>query len=236
MLSKCGIDFTIAFLSWRQSKKIKGTSNSEFGWRSYAPRKMLRCRDFRPKSELPMVGTSDGRDFWLSGFFTRVRTSDPRRNFQLSGLPTQVGISSRPNKKACSDLVFWIPIRTVPNSWKNWKIRLREVSYWDKTTPSIYMRESWPIEFPPIQSSKHNKPVYSYPFTLFSNLPAIHPLIHDQGWHSRLAGQPRATRRRPCPDGVSPGRELWWFLCSFAWKLVGSSSCKYVDYPLVVCL
>jgi hypothetical protein len=84
------------------------------------------------------------------------------------------------------------------------------------------MRGSWPIEFPSIESSKHNKPIYSYPFTLFSNLHVVHPLIHDQGWRPRLAGQPRATRRRPCPGGVPTGRELRRFLCQFAWKLASS--------------
>jgi hypothetical protein len=37
---------------------------------------------------------------------------------------------------------------------ENLEIRLREVFYWDKTTSSIYMTGSWPIEFPSIQSSK----------------------------------------------------------------------------------
>jgi hypothetical protein len=73
---------------------------------------------------------------------------------------------------------------------------------------------------------KHNKSIYSSPFPLFSNLHVVHPLIHDQGWHPRLAGRPRATRRHPCPDRVPPGRELRRLLCQFAWKLAGSLSCK----------
>jgi hypothetical protein len=68
----------------------------------------------------------------------------------MSGLSTRVGTCDRPNKKGCSDLAFWILIRTVLNSWETLKIRLEEVSYWDKTTPSIYMRGSWMIEFPSI--------------------------------------------------------------------------------------
>jgi hypothetical protein len=75
------------------------------------------------------------------------------------------------------------------------------------------MGGSWPIEFLTIQLSKYNKPIYFYPFTLLSNLHVVHSLIHDQGWRSRLAGQPKATRRRPCPDGVPSGRELRRFLC-----------------------
>jgi hypothetical protein len=38
-------------------------------------------------------------------------------------------------------------------------------------------------------------------------------LIHNQGWRPRLAGQPRATWQRPCPDGVPLGQELRRFLC-----------------------
>jgi hypothetical protein len=60
-----------------------------------------------------------------------------------------------------------------PNYFKligNLEKRLEEVSYWDKTTPSIYMRGSWP---PSIQSSKHNKSIYYISFTLSSPLLVI---------------------------------------------------------------
>ena len=70
-----------------------------------------------------------------------VGSSDKSRKFRLSGVPTQVGTSDIPDRKSYSDLAFWIPIQTVPDSWKIWKIRLGEVSYWDNTTPlSIYER------------------------------------------------------------------------------------------------
>ena len=117
------------------------------------------------------------KDASLSGVPTQVGTSNYRKFRRVSGLPgslkksarvsgviptsrvpTQVGTSDIPNRKSCSDLAFWIMIRTVPNSWATWKIRFGEVSYWDNTTPSIYMRGSWPIEFPSIQSS--NKSIY----------------------------------------------------------------------------
>jgi hypothetical protein len=64
----------------------------------------------------------------MSGFLTYVRTADLSQD------------SSRPNKKGCSDLAFWIPIQTILKSWKTWKIRLGEVSYWDKTIP-LYIYE-----------------------------------------------------------------------------------------------
>jgi hypothetical protein len=58
-------------------------------------------------------------------------------------------------------LTFTIRIRespnsipSLPNSWETWRSSLGEVSYWDKTTPSIYTRGSWPIEFPYIQLIK----------------------------------------------------------------------------------
>jgi hypothetical protein len=82
-----------------------------------------------------------------------IGTPDPSWDFRRPGLLTRVGTSDRPNKKGCSDLDFWMSIRTVLNSWETWKIRLGEVSYWDKTTPSIYIRGSWPIEYPSIQST-----------------------------------------------------------------------------------
>ena len=87
------------------------------------------------------------KDAPLSGVPTQVETFDCWKFQQVSGLPgslkkhaqefgvipmlgvpTQVGTSDRPNKKPCSDLAFWIPIRTVLNSWKTWKISLGEVS------------------------------------------------------------------------------------------------------------
>jgi len=99
-------------------------------------------RDFR-LSEVPTcVGTSGKSeeicpDVWG---YPYVGSSNKSRKFLLSGVPTQVRTSDIPNRKSCSDLAFWIPIRTVPNSWETWKIRLGEVSYWDKTTP-LYIYE-----------------------------------------------------------------------------------------------
>jgi len=119
-------------------------------------------KELYPRKDAPLlgvptqVGTSDYRKFrqvsGLSGSLKKPAWVS--RVIPMSGVPTQVGTSNRPNKKPCSDLAFWIPIRTVPNSWENWKIRLGEVSYRNKTTPFLYMRGSWPIEIPSIQSSK----------------------------------------------------------------------------------
>jgi hypothetical protein len=142
-LSKCGMDFVIAFLLLRWSKNIYGMSNSESGWRIYAPGTMLHCRDFWPKLELLTC--------------TRARTSGSSLNFWPAlelKLLAQAKTFGKPNKKGCMGLAYWIPIRTVLNSWETWKIRLEEISYWDKTTPSIYMRGSCLIEFLSIQSSK----------------------------------------------------------------------------------
>jgi hypothetical protein len=77
------------------------------------------------------------KDAPLSGVPTQVGTSDCQKLRQVSGPPrslkklarvsgviptlgvlTQVGTSDRPNKKPCSDLTFWILIRTVLNLWK----------------------------------------------------------------------------------------------------------------------
>jgi hypothetical protein len=162
------------------------------------PGKMLRCRDFRHKSGLPTV-----------------RTSDPSRDFQpMSGLLTQVGISSRPNKKAYSDLAIWIPIRTILNSWETWKIRLGEVSNWDKTTP-LYIWEDHSRLSSHLSNRQTNQSTTSTP-TLLSSSPTpmlFIPWSDDQGWCPRLASQPRVTRWCPCPDGVPPRRELRLFLC-----------------------
>ena len=77
-------------------------------------------RDFR-LSEVPTgVGTSGKSEEICSGVwgYPHVGSSDKSRKFRLSGVPTQVGTSDIPNRKFCSDLVFWIPIRTIPNSWE----------------------------------------------------------------------------------------------------------------------
>ena len=98
-LSKCGTDFTIAFLSSRRSRNIYGMSNSESGWRSYALGKMPRCREFRPKSGLPTVESSDMcRDFreaWRN-LFGCLGLSLRREFRQKSEVPT-VG-SSNPSR------------------------------------------------------------------------------------------------------------------------------------------
>ena len=123
------------------------------------------CRKFRRVSGLSGSLKKSARVSGViptSGVLTKVGSSDCWEFRLKSGLPTQVGTSDStsdiPDRKSCSDLTFWIPIQTVPNSWETWKIRLGEVFYWDKTTPSIYMRGSWPIEFSSIQSSY--KPIY----------------------------------------------------------------------------
>jgi hypothetical protein len=109
----------------------------------------------------------------------------PSRNSRLKlELSAQARSSSKPNKKGCSGLTFWIPIWTVLNSWETWKIRLGEVSYWDKTTPSIYMRGSWPIKFPSIQSTNTTQNHLSFYHILLSLFPSTSPrsssVLH--GW------------------------------------------------------
>jgi hypothetical protein len=107
-----------------------------------------------PLSGLPTVGTSDiGRDFWPE-----------------SRLPTQVETSGRPNKKAYSDLAFWILIWTVPNSWEPWKIRLGDVFYWDKTTPSKYHGR---LSFHLSNRKKHNISTTICPNSPLSTPPVV---------------------------------------------------------------
>jgi hypothetical protein len=115
-LSKYEMDFIIASLSLRWSKNMYEASNSESRWRSHALEKMLRCQDFRWSTQ---VGNSDCRDFQPKSGFSTIETSEPSRDFwPMLGLSTQVETSSRPNKKACSDLAFWILIRIIPNLWE----------------------------------------------------------------------------------------------------------------------
>ena len=90
-LSKCEMDFTIAFLSSRRSKNIYGTSNSKSGWRSYALGKMPCCREFRPKSRLPGSLKKSARVSGViptSGVPTKVGSSDCQECWPKSGLPT----------------------------------------------------------------------------------------------------------------------------------------------------
>ena len=83
------------------------------------------CWKFRRVSGLPRSLKKSARVSGViptSEVLTKVGSSDCRE-FQLeSGLPTQVGTSDWtsdiPDRKSCSDLAFWIPIRTVPNSWE----------------------------------------------------------------------------------------------------------------------
>jgi hypothetical protein len=91
-LSKYGTDFTIAFLSSRRSKTYM--------------EHLIRSSD---EGVMPLERCS------LSGLPT-VETADPSQDFRpMLGLPTRFGTSGRPNKKGCSDLAFWIPMRTVLN-------------------------------------------------------------------------------------------------------------------------
>ena len=84
-----------------------------------------------PSERCLVVESSDpSRDFRLSEVSTGVRTfgkpeeicsgiwgypyvgsSDKSRKFRLSGVPTRVGTSDISDRKSCSDLAFWIPIR-----------------------------------------------------------------------------------------------------------------------------
>ena len=77
-------------------------------------------RDFQLLEVPTGVGTSEKPEEICSGVwgYPYVGSSDKSRKFRLSGVPTQVGTSDIPNRKSCSDLAFWIPIRTVPNSWE----------------------------------------------------------------------------------------------------------------------
>ena len=110
--------------------------------RSLVVRSSDPSRDFRLSEVSTGVGTSGKPEEIFSGVwgYPYVRSSDKSRKFRLSGVLTQVGTSDIPNRKSCSDLAFWIPIQTIPNSWKTWKIRLGELFYWDKTTP-LYIYE-----------------------------------------------------------------------------------------------
>ena len=87
------------------------------------------CQKFRHVSRLPGSLKKSAQVSGViptSGVLTKVRSSDCREFRLESGLPTQVGTSDWtsdwtsdiPDRKSCSDLAFWIPIRTVPNSWE----------------------------------------------------------------------------------------------------------------------
>ena len=70
-------------------------------------------RDFR-LSEVPTgVGTSEKPEEIYSDVwgYPYVGSSDKSWKFRLSGVPTQVETSDISDRKSCSDLAFWIPIR-----------------------------------------------------------------------------------------------------------------------------
>lgn len=80
---------------------------------------------------------------------------------------------------------------------------------WDKSIP-----RSWSIKVPNAESN--NKPVYSLPL-FFPNLfehsccCSSNPIIKDNA-----LGLLAATRRCPCPDGVSPEREFHGYFASLS--------------------
>ena len=127
-LSKYEMDYIIAFLSSRWSKNIYGASNLESGWRSYATRKIAPLL-----AVLTQVGSSDTRKFRqtseLSVSLKRPAGClglSPRRKFRHPEVSAEVRTSGIPNKKPCSDLTFWIPIRTIPNlenkAWRGFQL------------------------------------------------------------------------------------------------------------------
>jgi hypothetical protein len=80
-----------------------------------------------PPERCSVVGTTDPSwNFWPApepGLPAQVGTFGPHpsQNFQLKlelSARTRAGTSSKPNKKGCLGMPFWIPIQTVPNSWK----------------------------------------------------------------------------------------------------------------------
>ena len=82
-LSKCGTDFTIAFLPSRRPKNKYGMPNLESGW-SYVLEKMLHCRKFQPKLGVSThVGSSGtSQEFWQTpDALTRVGSLDLSREF-----------------------------------------------------------------------------------------------------------------------------------------------------------
>ena len=134
----------------------------ESGWRSCSLKKISPYQNFWPPNR-----TSDFRLEVLSlcgnqNFWPPIRTSDVRlevlalRGNQNFGPPVRTSdvhlevLALRENQN------FWPPVRTSnfrspnqgeskldPNSSKlvgTWRLSLGEVSYWDKTTPSIYIR------------------------------------------------------------------------------------------------
>jgi len=68
--------------------------------------------DFRLSEVLTGVGTLGKPEETYLGVwgYPHVGSSDKGAKFRLSGVPTQVGTSTGPNLKPCSDLAFWILI------------------------------------------------------------------------------------------------------------------------------
>ena len=134
-----------------------------------SPGEGVMPREDDPLPEVPtQVGSSDTRKFRqtseLSVSLKRPAGClglSPRRKFRHPEVSAEVRTSGIPNKKPCSDLTFWIPIRTVPNSWETWKISLREV-----LSSHLSSRQT-------NQSTTSTSTL----FTLFSNPNVVHPVI-----------------------------------------------------------
>jgi hypothetical protein len=102
----------------------------------------------------------------------------PLEDDLLSGVLPQDGNSStsrefRPEPELPANLIKR-PIWIWPSGFRSELFqthgKLGEVSYWDKTTPFIYMRGSWPIKFLSIQSTQHNTSINYLSFIFSSPL------------------------------------------------------------------
>jgi hypothetical protein len=107
-------------------------------------------------------------------------------------------------------------------------------SYWDKITSlCIYERimDDW-VPVYPIDTTQTNLLFLSL-FSSPSTSMLFIPWSDDQGRYPRLAGWPRATRQRPCPDGgPSRARAMmvsllvylktsWFFITQVRWLSIG---------------
>jgi hypothetical protein len=137
-----------------------------------------------------------------------------RRQFWLLALPADVGTSGRPNKKICSDLTFWILIRTVSNSWETWKITLERFPTGIRPTPLYIWEDHGRLSS--YLSNQHKNTINQstisfYPLFPSTSSPRSSSVLHawriddDDALESRAVRSARAAHSRHTPRR-SPSR------------------------------
>jgi hypothetical protein len=124
----------------------------------------VQMKEFMPSekslvSEVPRVRSSNG------GTFKKLKKlCSGARSHPYFG--SSNGTFDKSNKRPCSDLVFWIAIRTIPNSWELKKYTLKKFS--TGIRPPLYiLKDHGRLRYPTHNRQRH---IYYTFYPLFSHI------------------------------------------------------------------